>query len=128
MNLTIFGANGPTGRLLTGLALAAGHRVVAATRHPDTFQIRHPQLRVAATDVYDKTAVAEAVRGSDAVLSSLGVPYGRAPINVYSAGVANIIDAIVSTTSPGWSWSAPARRSRTITPTAASCSTACSSR
>lgn len=35
MNLTIFGANGPTGRLLTRLAIDAGHRVVAVTRHPD---------------------------------------------------------------------------------------------
>ncbi len=48
MNLTVFGANGSTGRLLTGMALTAGHRVVAATRHPDAFPIRHPELRVAA--------------------------------------------------------------------------------
>jgi putative NADH-flavin reductase len=94
MNLTIFGANGPTGRLLTGLALDAGHRVVAATRHPDAFPIRHARLRIAAADVHDAAPVAEAVRGSDAVLSSLGVPYGRAPIDVYSAGVANIIAAM----------------------------------
>ncbi len=94
MNLTIFGANGPTGRLLTGLALDAGHRVVAVTRHREDFPIRHPLLSVAAADVHDAPAVTEAVRGSDAVLSSLGVPYGRAPINVYSAGAANIVDAM----------------------------------
>ncbi|RKN39256.1 hypothetical protein D7294_22055 [Streptomyces hoynatensis] len=34
MRLAVFGANGPTGRLLTGQALAAGHRVTAVTRQP----------------------------------------------------------------------------------------------
>ena len=33
MNIVIFGANGPTGRLLTEQALAAGHTVTAFTRH-----------------------------------------------------------------------------------------------
>jgi putative NADH-flavin reductase len=94
MKLAIFGANGATGRLLTDLALEAGHDVVAATRHPDTFPTRHPRLRIATTDVYDRDAVAETVRGSNAVLSSLGVPYGRAPIDVYSVGVANIVEAM----------------------------------
>ncbi|WP_406725740.1 hypothetical protein WJ438_15240 [Streptomyces sp. GD-15H] len=31
MRITVFGANGPTGRLLTGRALAAGHRGSAVT-------------------------------------------------------------------------------------------------
>jgi putative NADH-flavin reductase len=94
MHITIFGANGPTGRLVTGQALDAGHHVVAATRHPDGFPIQHPDLAVAAVDVYDRAAVAEAVRGSDAVLSTLGVPYSRQPITVYSAGVANVVAAM----------------------------------
>lgn len=31
MRITVVGANGPTGRLLTGQALAAGHEVAAVT-------------------------------------------------------------------------------------------------
>ena len=34
MKLAVFGANGPTGRLLTQLALDEDHDVVAFTRHP----------------------------------------------------------------------------------------------
>lgn len=35
MRITVFGANGPTGRLLTAQALEAGHRVTAVTRQPE---------------------------------------------------------------------------------------------
>jgi putative NADH-flavin reductase len=91
MKIAVFGANGPTGRLLTQLALAEDHEVVAFTRHPDSFSIEHPRLEVAAGDVHDAAAVASAVTGTDAVLSTLGVPFAKTPITVYSDGVTNII-------------------------------------
>ena len=46
MQLAVFGANGPTGRLLTRLALDEHHDVVAFTRHPDAFPLEHPHLEV----------------------------------------------------------------------------------
>src|SRR4051812_34876801 len=67
MQLTVFGANGPTGRHLTRLALGEGHGVVAFTRRPDRFPIEHPGLTVAAGDVHDGLAVTRAIVGSDAV-------------------------------------------------------------
>jgi len=91
MKLAVFGANGPTGRLLTRLALDEDHDVVAVTRHPDAFPLEHPQLEVAGADVHNAGAVAAALDGSDAVLSTLGVPFAKTPINVYSDGVAHII-------------------------------------
>jgi uncharacterized protein YbjT (DUF2867 family) len=91
MKLAVFGANGPTGRLLTRLALDEDHDVVAVTRHPDAFPLQHPHLEVAAGDVHDGVAVASAIDGSDAVLSTLGVPFAKTPIDVYSDGVTNII-------------------------------------
>ncbi|MCL1871776.1 MAG: NAD(P)H-binding protein [Promicromonosporaceae bacterium] len=92
--ITLFGANGPTGRLLTGQALAAGHRVTAVTRHPAAFPLRHERLDVAAADVLDAAAVDAVVEGRDAVLSALGVPAGRAAISTYSRGTANIVAAM----------------------------------
>jgi putative NADH-flavin reductase len=94
MRIAIFGANGPTGRLLTGQALGAGHHVVAATRQPAAFPLTHERLEVEAVDVHDAAAVAATVDGCDAVLSSLGVPFGRQPISVYSGGVGNIVSAM----------------------------------
>lgn len=90
MRIVVFGANGGTGRLLTQQALYAGHEVVAVTRKPDEFPFVHPYLTVAEADVHDRAAVARAVDSSEAVLSTLGVPFTRRPINIYSAGIVNI--------------------------------------
>ncbi len=97
MKITVFGANGPTGRLLTRLALDEGHDVVAFTRHPDAFPIDHPLLEVAAGDVHDPDAVAAAIDGTDAVLSTLGVPFAKTPITVYSDGVTSIVAGMHAT-------------------------------
>ena len=92
MNTVIFGANGPTGRLLVSQALNHGHTVTAAVRNPEAFDL--PGVRVLRTDVLNAAAVSDAVAGADVVLSSLGVPFGRKPIDTYSRGTANIVAAM----------------------------------
>jgi len=94
VKIVVFGANGPTGRLLTEQALDEGHQVTAVTRHPGEFPIEHAQLHVFAGDVYDLPSVIDAVDGHDAVLSTLGVPYGFKKITVFSEGIANIVKAM----------------------------------
>jgi putative NADH-flavin reductase len=91
MKLAVFGANGPTGRLLTELALREDHDVVAFTRRPDAFPITHGKLEVVAGDIHDSAAVATAIDGTDAVLSTLGVPFAKTAITVYSDGIVNIM-------------------------------------
>jgi putative NADH-flavin reductase len=91
MKLALFGANGPTGRLLTQLALDEGHDVVAFTRRPDAFPIKRPHLEVAGGDVHDAAVVASVIDGTEAVISTLGVPFAKTPITVYSDGAANIV-------------------------------------
>jgi putative NADH-flavin reductase len=93
MRTVVFGATGPTGRQLTAQALAAGHEVTAVTRRPGAVEPR-PGLTVVTADVADSPAVDRAVAGSDAVLSSLGVPLTPKPITVYSRGNANIVAAM----------------------------------
>src|SRR5947209_7368698 len=94
MRLTVFGANGGTGRILVRQALGAGHEVTAVTRRPAEFPFTHPRLVVAGADVVDGQAVTRAVEGSQAVLSSLGVPFTSKPITVYSEGVSVIAAAM----------------------------------
>jgi nucleoside-diphosphate-sugar epimerase len=94
MRIVIFGANGPTGWVLTTQALTAGHEVVAVTRRPSEFPLGHDQLRIVGADVHDPEAVDRAVAGVDAVLSTLGVPFTRKPITVYSEGIRNITAAM----------------------------------
>jgi nucleoside-diphosphate-sugar epimerase len=94
MRITVFGANGATGRLLTGQALAAGHQVTAVTRQPHAFPLHDGRLEVVGADVLDPDAVDAAVTESDAVLSTLGVRAAREPISTYSRGVTNIVAAM----------------------------------
>ena len=94
MKIALFGANGGTGRVLAAQALDAGHQVTAVTRHPETFGLEHERLRVLAGDAMDAASVSKAVAGQDAVLSTLGVPFGRDSITIYSAGAANIVAAM----------------------------------
>lgn len=94
MKVVVFGANGPTGRLLTACALAAGHHVVAATRHIDDFPVQGDLLDVREVDAYDAAAVADAIRGADAVLSTLGVPFTRKPIDLYSTSARHLVDGM----------------------------------
>jgi putative NADH-flavin reductase len=94
MKLVVFGANGPTGQLLTKQALDEGHTVTAITRHPETFTLRHERLQVMGGDVFDFSSVEKAVAGQDAVLSTLGVPFSRKPITVYSRGITHIMQAM----------------------------------
>jgi putative NADH-flavin reductase len=94
MRIVIFGANGPTGRLLAGQALAAGHEVVAVTRQPWEFPLREVGLEVVGGDVLDQAAVDSVVEGSGAVLSALGVPFGKTPVEVYSRGAEHMLDAM----------------------------------
>lgn len=94
MRLTVFGANGPSGRLVVQQGLALGHTMRAVTRQPDAFPALGPGLEVMGADVFDADAVDRAVAGSDAVISSLGVPYSQKPIQVYSKGTGFVAAAM----------------------------------
>jgi putative NADH-flavin reductase len=94
MRLVVFGANGPTGRLLTRRLLDADHTVVAVTRRRATFPITDARLTVAEADVFQQQAVAGVLPGADAVLSVLGVPFTRRPVDTFSTGTANIVAAM----------------------------------
>jgi putative NADH-flavin reductase len=94
MNIVVFGANGQTGQLLTKQALAEGHAVTAVTRRPEAFPLQSARLQVMRGDVFDLASVEQAVSGQDAVLSTLGVPFTRKPITVYSQGMAHILAAM----------------------------------
>jgi nucleoside-diphosphate-sugar epimerase len=97
MRIVIFGANGQTGRVLTSQALDAGHTVIAVTRRPDEFSLTHDALTVAGADVLDADPIVDVVADADAVLSTLGVPFTREPVDTYSSGTTNILAAMRQT-------------------------------
>jgi putative NADH-flavin reductase len=71
MNVSIFGATGATGLLLTQRCLAAGHAVTALARTPQTFPFRG-QVRLVEGNAFDPAAVRQTIEGADVVLSALG--------------------------------------------------------
>ncbi|GAB3483448.1 NAD(P)-dependent oxidoreductase [Nocardiopsis coralliicola] len=119
MKLIVFGANGPTGRLATEMALSEGHQVTAAVRRPAEFPLQHERLDVVQVDATESDAVERAVEGHDAVLSSLGVPYTKEPVTIFSRGTAAVVQAmekagisrLVCVSSPGVSDEIPPEES-----------------
>ena len=95
MDVVVFGAAGPTGKLVCEQALDAGYSVRAVTRRPDPFPLAGAEaLRVVRADVASGEGVDEAVADADAVLSVLGAPYQRRAVSVYSAGTRSIVEAL----------------------------------
>ncbi len=94
MRIAIFGSTGPTGRLLTQQALAAGHNVTVMVRNPDAVQVQHERLTIQQGDVFYYPTVERAVKGQDVVLAVFGVPYSFEPVDTYSVGITNIIQAM----------------------------------
>jgi putative NADH-flavin reductase len=93
MKLAIFGATGKTGHQLVEQALAAGHSVHALARDPAKMRIQHENLRVIAGNALDPVSVAEAVQGTEVVLSALGIGAGN-PEGAITQSVRNIVDAM----------------------------------
>ncbi|MFD9718728.1 NAD(P)-dependent oxidoreductase [Streptomyces sp. NPDC059076] len=94
MKLVIFGASGPTGRLAVEQAITEGHEVTAVTRRPDAFPLDDTRLDVVKADVLDPDGVHRVVAGHDGVISTVGIPYTKEPVTVYSEGTANVIKAM----------------------------------
>jgi putative NADH-flavin reductase len=93
MKIAIFGASGHTGGLLTERSLAAGHTVTALVRTPAKFTYAD-RVRVVQGDAYSAPAIADTVRGADAVFSALGAksPFHRD--DVLERGVPLIVAAM----------------------------------
>ena len=73
MKIALIGATGRVGARLLAEALARGHEVTAISRHPEKLT---PQARLSAVagDVFDTEALAELLRGRDAVIHAYAPP------------------------------------------------------
>jgi putative NADH-flavin reductase len=71
--ILVLGATGGTGRLIVNQALRHGHQVTALVRSPEkASELKGATLIVG--DVRDEKTLREALKGQDAVVSSLGTP------------------------------------------------------
>ena len=72
MKLVMFGPTGMIGSRILQEALSRGHTLMAITREPSRFPFTHEKLSVITGNALDSASVADAVKGYDAVLSSIG--------------------------------------------------------
>jgi putative NADH-flavin reductase len=93
MKCVVLGSTGGIGRQVVVQALAAGHDVTAVARRPEAITFQHERLTVLRGDAMQPETLAQAVTGQDVVFSALGVS-NRQPTTLYSAGVANIMQAM----------------------------------
>ena len=90
----VAGASGRTGRAVVAHLMAAGHDVVAFARSASTVFEPGPSLRVVNADIRDATAVRAAIQGCVQVVSAVGAGASRGRVEVYSIGVANLLDGL----------------------------------
>jgi putative NADH-flavin reductase len=96
MRLFVLGANGHTGTQILDLALARSHTVTAFVRSPEKITRRDSNLTVLRGDPRNLDELTKAVRGHDAVLSSLGVrpPLAFRPHTVVQDCAATTVEAM----------------------------------
>ncbi|GGN07839.1 NAD(P)-dependent oxidoreductase [Streptomyces fuscichromogenes] len=93
MNITVLAASGAVGLALTRQALERGHTVTAVARTPARVTVPDsPRLTRVAADVRDPAGIAQALRGSEIVLSGLGIAKGDGP-GALTAGSRAVLDA-----------------------------------
>jgi putative NADH-flavin reductase len=94
MKLLVFGASGGTGRELVAQGLQQGHELAAFVRtSPDPpFEARVRVIQGSVTD--DAGAVAEAVRGRDAVVCTVGVRNAFRSSGLIVRSLRNIVPAM----------------------------------
>jgi len=94
MRIAVMGATGRTGMQVVQQGLARGHHVTALARRPEAVTLCDGNLVTAQTDVLDRDRLVEALAGSEAVVSTLGVRSSRAPTVLYSQGITNALSAM----------------------------------
>jgi putative NADH-flavin reductase len=97
MNITIFGASGGIGSILTSIALENGDIVTAYVRSPEKVKQTHCNLCITKGQLTDISAIEKAIADADVVISTLGpsmsTPRGSTETPV-ADGHANIIRAM----------------------------------
>lgn len=95
MKLFILGGTGGTGKQIVFQALEAGHTVTVLARDRAKAGPDHPQLRVIVGDLHNGgAALADAMRGHDAVISAIGRGYSFKSEHLIERTVPGILAAM----------------------------------
>lgn len=93
MRLSVFGATGRTGRLVTAAAAQRGIELTALVRDPAKAAFDE-RVGIVAGDARDPVAVAAALDGADAVIAVMAIPEGSGPTTALSDATGTIVAAM----------------------------------
>lgn len=85
MQITVFGASGKVGHLVVDKLLANGHAVTVLVHHNGAF-VPNPKLGIVTGDVHDPLSIEQALKGAEAVISTLG-SWGTPTKDILSAAM-----------------------------------------
>jgi biliverdin reductase / flavin reductase len=94
MKIAVFGASGGTGEEFVRQALKTHHEITAIVRNPDALDLQNPRLRKIVGDALRPETFRDALKGQDAVVSTLGISSFRKsmqPMTFYRQSICNII-------------------------------------
>jgi putative NADH-flavin reductase len=95
VKLLVLGATGKTGQQIVSQALEAGHHVTVVARDRSKVTTEHPRQQVVTGDcVTGAPALAESMRGQDAVISAIGRGYSFKSEQLIAQSVPGIIAAL----------------------------------
>ena len=94
MKILIIGAARGVGRHLAEQASAGGHQVTGLIQNPLGAGMSHRNLRLVGGTITSPAAVAQAVKGQDAVCITIGIRPTRAPVDVFSRGTEVVLAAM----------------------------------
>lgn len=95
MKTVLIGASGFVGASILNELLSRGHEVTAIVRHADKVTVLNDQLTVKSVDVLNTVALAEAIKGADAVISAYNAGWTNPNLyNDFIAGSEAIQNAV----------------------------------
>ncbi|MBE9222364.1 SDR family oxidoreductase [Cyanobacterium stanieri LEGE 03274] len=100
MKIAIIGASQGVGYNLLTLALEENHQVSALLRNPSKITIENDNLTLIQGDIRDPEAVQAIVKNQDAICICIGIPPTRKPVDVFSIGSKNVLQAMASESYP----------------------------
>lgn len=92
MKIIVFGATSETGKQIVNQALQAGHEVTVFVRDANKLGVTNEKLNVITGDALNTQQADDAIKGKDAVLSTLG-PKGK-PAVMAAESTKNIVSAM----------------------------------
>ena len=92
--IAVIGGTGKAGKYVVNQLIQRGFRLKLLLRNPEKFVIKSTQVEIIQGDVKDYDTVLALIKGSDAVISALGLGQPASEKSIFSQATTNIIQAM----------------------------------